>query len=339
MKFEFDLQNLAIAVILVMGLALGGMYVYNNILTPQEVVDGTTIPADEVFAGNLDVKTSENDFLSGGAHTSSNAKLYFYTLEPSSEADGVVISSSAKTIEIQRSSKGWAWISIHNEDDGYLITPWMESAFKNQNPRVKEVYYKDLDNDDKKEMIGKCWFGDIVVASGQDPEWTLNINWIDEDVSGITTDNPSDQTGLGETSGTAFTITWKISGCSAGDGFVIGKIYVVTNDTREGEDIRLEDLRLYGDLTVHGKTSWGTPVSTSAGDYEGYYFMPTEYTDPFNGILVYRGVQASDQLYVTLKGKLYLETNNKITVALYFETVGGDGTTAQVSDSVLLNEA
>ena len=316
----------------------GGFYAYNNWITPQTTVDGTDIPIDQLFAGNLDVKISEGDFVEGGSHTSSNAKLYFYTVEPNTEADGVTISSTAKTIEIARTSGGWGWISIHNEDAGYLIAPWLESNFKNQNPRVKEVYYKDLDNDDKKEMIGKCWFGDMAVASGQDPEWTLNVQWVDEDVA-LADDDPADQTGLGEVSGTAFAITWKLSGYTAGDGNVIGKVYVVTNDTREGEDIRCEDLRMYGDITVVGKDSWSTPAYTSSSAYEAYYFMPTEYTDPYNGILTYRSPQSADALYITLQGKLYLETNNNITVDLYVILISGTGSTTQVTDSVTMSEA
>ncbi len=334
---KFDPRNLIFSLVIITLFVGGVYYLYTGYLTPQQTVDGTTIPADKVFAGNLDVKTSEVNFLSGGAHTSGNAKLQFYTAEPQSEADGVVISSTAKNIEISKDSKGWAWISIHNEDDGYVIAPWMEATFKTQNPRVKEVYYKDLDADDKKEMIGKCWFGDMVVASGQDPEWTLQIAWIDEDVASWADDNPADQTSLGTTAGTAFSATWKFSGITAGDGGVIGKLYFVTNDTREGNDLRLEDVRMYGDWRIVGKQTWSLPVSTSANAYEAYYYMPTEYTDPFNGILVYREVQGTDALYVTISGKLYLETSNKITLDIYMEAIGGDGANTQLTDSVTLS--
>jgi len=327
---EFDYLNL-IGAVFAVALAIGGVWLAYDYLTPASTVDGT--PIDQIFRGNLDVKTSENDFVTGGSHTSSNAKLYAYQYDPMSEADGVTISSSAKTIEVQEG--GWLWFSIHNEDDGYLIAPWMESTFKNQNPRVKEIYYKDLDNDDKKEMIAKAWFGDIKIGA-EDPEFTLNINWVDEDVA-LTDDDPSDQTSLGTTSGTAFSQTWKISGFGAGDGCVIGKIYFVTNDTREGEDIRLEDLRLFGDITIKGKASWSAPVDISASAYEATYYSPTEYTDPFNGILVYREPQATDALYVSVSGKLYLETSNNITLDMYLILVGGDGTTVQVTDSVTLS--
>ncbi|MFW6109385.1 MAG: hypothetical protein ACOC6N_02945, partial [archaeon] len=290
-----------------------------------------------IYAGNLAIKTSETDYLEGGSHSSSNEKIMFYTVEPRSMGDGISMSDTSATVELSRSSEGWAWISIHNGDDEYLTTPWMESEFKNQNPRVREIYYKDLDNDDKKEMIGKVWFGDIVVSSGQDPSWTLQVSWIDEDVS-LTLSSPSDVTGVGEVSGTKDSITWEITDFTAGDGAVFGKIYVATNDTREGEDIRLEGLDLFGDITVKGKNSWSTPAWTSSGDYEGYYFSPTEYTDPFNGILVYRETGATDKLYASLSFKAYLETNNVVTVTLYIELVGGDGSTTQLSDTVNVEE-
>ena len=327
-EMKFDYVNVAIVTLIATGIFFGGLYVKNNILV--STVDG--IPEAEIYRGNLAVKTSENDFVSGGAHTSSNAKIYWYSTEPTSESDGIVISSTAKTVEVM---DGWGWVSVHNEDDGYLIAPWLESEFRNQNPRIKEIYYKDLDSDDKKELVAKVWFGDLKVGA-EDPEWTFNINWIDEDVT-LSDDNPSDITGQGTTSGTAFTITWKLSGLTAGDGCVFGKIYFATNDTREGNDIRLEDLRLYGDWTIKGKTSWSTPVSVSSGNYEAIYFSPIEYTDPFNGILCYRKPQASDALYVSLQGKTYLEAGNNITVDLFIEIIGGDGATTQLNDQVMIS--
>jgi len=338
---KFDTANVIWTVVIVMLVAGFGIYTYRTFIAGEDVgIGDITKPTQEPFAGNIDIKTSETDFLGGAAHTSSNAILKFYTVEPvDSDAAGVVISSTAKSIYLPEKNKGKAWVSIHNEDDGYLIAKWMESIFKQNNPEIVEVMYRDLNNDNKKEMVARLDFSDILVSSGQDPEWTFIINWIDEDVASWSDDDPADQTGLGETSGTDFTITWKLSGITAEDGAVIGKLYFVTNDTREGNDIRLEDVKLYGGHTIMGKSSWANPVAISNGDYEAYYYAPTEYTDPFEGILVYRKTDASDSLFVDLSGKLYLETNNKITVDLYMELVGGDGTTTQVNDQVLLNEA
>jgi len=310
-EFKFDMENVAGVVIMVIILVAGSMYAYQQFMVPQTVVDGEGIPTDEIFAGNLDAKVKENDYVAGSTHSSTGAKIFIHALDPTSE-------------------------SVHNEDDGFLITPWLEGVFKQQNPRVKEVYYKDLDSDDKKEMIGKCWFGDIVVGSGQDPEWTLILNWIDEDIA-LAMSSPSDLTGQGTGSGTSFGLTWLLSGWTAGDGCPIVKVYVVTNDTREGEDITLQGLRMYGDITVIGKTSWSSPEYTSSSAYEGYYYMPTDYTDPFNGILTYRGAQASDELYVSLAGKTFHEANGNITVDLFVVVVGGDGSTAQLTDSVTLS--
>jgi len=335
-EFKFDMENVAGIVIMVIILVAGSMYAWNQFMVPQTVVDGEGIPTEDIFAGNLDVKTKENDYIAGSTHSSTNDKVFIHALDPVSESTGVALTSSAVNFELSRASGGYAWISIHNGDDEFLITPWMEGVFKTHNPRVKEVYYKDLDSDDKMEMVGKCWFGDMVVGSGQDPEWTLIMNWIDEDI-GLAISSPSDLTGQGTGSGTSFGLTWLLSGWTAGDGCPIVKLYVVTNDTREGEDITLQGLRMYGDITVIGKTSWSAPEYTSSSAYEGYYYMPTDYTDPFNGILTYRGTQASDELYVSLAGKTYHEANGNITVDLFVVVVGGDGTTAQLTDSVTLS--
>lgn len=337
---KFDPMNVAVTVVVALLVAGACIYAYKAYVVGEDVsIRDITAPIDEIYAGNLDVKTSETDFLGGATHSSTNAILKFYTVEPvDSDAAGVVISSTSKNIYLPEDNKGIAWVSIHNEDDGYLISKWMESIFKQNNPEIKEVMYRDLNNDNKKEMVAKCDFSRMKVSSGQDPEWTFIINWIDEDAAWAT-DSPADQTGLGEVSGTAFTITWKLSGITVEDGGVIGKIYFVTNDTREANDIRLESVKLYGGHTVKGKDSWANPVATSQGAYEAYYYQPTEYTDPFEGILVYRETAASDSLFIDLNGKLYLETNNKITVDVFVEVVGGDGTSAQVTDSVMMCEA
>jgi hypothetical protein len=340
---KFDLQNLMLGTILVILIAGASWYGYNEYVAPQEEETkdptGAKVPVSEIYSGNIKWVIDETDFLATGSHTSTNEIFYLFNSEPMDESDaggGNQLTTSGEVVDLPAENKGWAWIGVHNGDDEYMIAQWLESTFKGLNSRCKEIKWRDITGDDKDEMICKFWVGDIKVGSSQDPVVTIQFPWIDEDVSGITEDSPSDQSSIGTGSGTTVTITWLFSGLAEEDGYVIGKLYFVTNDTREGNDVRLKNLELSGGVDVYGKTSWSVPESTSAGDYEAYYFNPKDYTDPMDGILVYRDTDAPDQLYVTLTIDCYFEASDCVTVDVYMETVGGDGATTQVTDSVSL---
>jgi hypothetical protein len=329
---KFDLQNVATVTILVMIIVGGGFFLYKYAIQ-EEIIEE---PIEAPYHGNVNFKVSETDALAGGSHTSTSVVFSYFVNEPTSDLGGLSITTSGTVIEIEPTQEGYCWIVVDMGDDEYPIARWMEPIFRDNNPRIVDIKFKDLTGDDKDEMLLRIWLGDLQKGT-TDPVWTLKMPWVDEDVSGITTDNPADQSSIGTTSGTEITIKWDVSGCTVEDGFAIGKLYFVTNDTREGNDVRLINVKMYGSMKVKGQTSWSTPTATSAGDYEAYYYNPTDYTDPIEGILVYRDTDDADSLTIELKVKCYFETNDNVTVDLYFETVGGDGATAQVTDSVKLS--
>jgi hypothetical protein len=331
-KLKPDIGSWTILIVIAVLIVGAGFFAYKYMIA-EEIID----EPDVLFHGNVNFKVSETDALAGGSHTSTNVVFLYFVNEPTDDLGGLSITTTGTGIEIEPTQLGYCWISVDNGDDEYPISRWLEPTFKAQNPRIREIVWRDLTGDDKDEMLIKIWLGDLQVGV-QDPIWTLKMPWVDEDVSGITTDNPSDQVSIGTGSGTEVTIKWDVSGCTAEDGFVLGKIYFTTNDTREGNDVRLTKLKMYGSMRVKGQTSWAAPTGMSAGDYEAYYFQPVDYTDPMDGILVYRDTDDADSLTIELTVKCYLETLDDIDVSIYLETVGGDGATAQVTDTVSLKE-
>lgn len=331
---RFDLGNVAMVVVVCILIGGVGYYGYRYMIR-EEILEEAEVAAP--YWGNINFKVSETDALGGAAHTSAGVVFKYHTNEPADEIGGVSITTSGTVIEMDPTQKGYCWISTDLGTDEYALAKWLEPTFKVQNPRIREVKWKDITGDDLDEMLVKVWLGDLQKGT-TDPVWTMKMPWFDEDVASYGDDNPADQTGISLTAGTEVTVTWKLNGITAEDAGVIGKIYFVTNDTREGNDIRLTTLKLYGAWTIKGQTAWAAPTGISAGAYEAYYFQPVEYTDPVEGILVYRETNAADALYLDLKCKMYFESADAVLVDLYIELIAADGATTQVNDQVMLTD-
>jgi hypothetical protein len=127
---------------------------------------------------------------------------------------------------------------------------------------------------------------------------------------------------------------------TAEDGYYLGRLYIATNSTRGGDDVRCAELTLSGGWTIGGQTTWGGPVSESNGDYEAWYYLGgADYTEAHNAIPMWRGTNAADALYITLNVKSYFETNDDIGFTLYMDWVQPDGNIDTDSDVVDLEEA
>jgi hypothetical protein len=299
-------------------------------------------PGEEIYYGACDFRFIYTDYFAGtdatGSSTNEAASL-FHT-KPGSGVAGTAISVHATTstsAEILEGDDGYVWFYFYGGDDYYFL----DDVFVNSNERVVEHQWSDYDNDGTDEFIFKAWVGDVGKrGQGLTPVCVFAAVGVDEDDGTISDDNPADITGVGEVSGTVTAITWKFSGIAAEDAYYIGRLYVATNDTRGGDDVRCAELTLSGGWTIGGQTSWGAPVSEANGDYEAWYFTGgDDYTEPHNAIPVWRGTNAADAMYLTLNVKTYYETSDEVEFTIYIDFVQPDGNIDTDSDGVNINEA
>ncbi len=331
MTVKFDQKNVVTTVFIIL-LMIGGAFLFWNYLQKEEVIDSGDEPIG-AYAGNVNFVITISDSLAGGAH-SPGTQTYYYNSVPPTTLSGIVMTAAGHVIRVDKEQNGIAYITLKVGTDEYLDY----QTFKATNPSVLSSTWMDMDGDDKDELLIKVDVSDLS-ATGQNPTYNLNVPMIDEDVASWTDNDPSDKTGIGETSGTLNTIKWEFTGLDAGDGGVIGRIYFTTNVSREGDDIRLHALTLSGPWVIQGRTSWGNPIRTGNGNYEAYYFYPDIYTDPSDGILVMRPTGKTDRLDVELSYKSYFETNDQIIITLYMDIIAGDGAVTTLSDAVTVAEA
>ena len=335
-KMKFDYGNVFGVLILAVLVIGGSFYIYKNYLIPKETIP---ISESEIYIGGINFKISQTDSLAGGTHAPTNPVYYFYHSEPTSWGTGISITASGTVIEVTKEDKGYCWMALYCGDDEYFDLNKILSA----NSRIKQWYYKDLDGDDVSELVLKLWVGNVgVTGQGVDPSFTLALPMIDEDVAGWTDDNPDDKSAIGTTAGTEITVTWKFEGISLYDGGVIAQIYFMTNSTLKGDDIKLDEVRIFGDTTIDTRnlpSSTLHPVKEVSGNYGAYFFSPDDYEDPYHGILVSRPEGANDATYISLKMKLYFDSGSSaewITVDIYVDVVGSDGAISTLNDQVIL---
>jgi hypothetical protein len=297
-------------------------------------------PGEEIYYGACTFKITMTDYFTGSDSTSAatNEAAALYHSKPGIGAAGASVTpgTTGATHEILESDKGYIWMYFYAGDDVYFV----DDLFNAANSRVSESEWIDFDSDGTDEFIFKAWVGDVGErGQGLTPVVSFAASTVDEDDGSIADDNPADITGIGETSGTVTAITWKISGCTAEDGYYLARMYVATNDTRGGDDVRMAELTISGGWTIGGQTSWGAPISESNGNYEAWYWAPADYTEPHNAIPMWRGTNAADSLYITLNVKSYFETNDRVQFTIYLDWVQPDGGIDTDSDAVVLDEA
>jgi hypothetical protein len=301
--------------------------------TVNSILGISEISEEEIYYGSAQFKIVQGDFFTGASVSPTNAKYVLYHSKPGVGVTGTSISASGTTTELLKSDKGYVWMEIYGGDDYYL----MEDEFLAGNGRVAESYWDDYDGDGKDEFVVKLWVGDIGErGQGLTPVVSLSLPLLDEDTASWSDDDPSDQSGIG-TGETTVTITWKLSGITAEDGAVFGRLYFATNSTRGGDDVRFEEMSLSGGWTIKGQTSWGAPVYEENGNYEAWYIRTDDYLEPHNGIAVYRSTNAADALYVTVSVRCTFETGDVVSVTLYADVIGPDGDVTTVSDAVNLS--
>jgi hypothetical protein len=169
----------------------------------------------------------------------------------------------------------------------------------------------------------------------------MELPLLDLDVAGITTDNPADQTGVGVAVVTQ-TLTWKVSGLTAEDGFFISELYILTNDTVKGNDFTLKSMTISGAHTVIGEPGGSVtlqPMHDSVGGaYAAYYIRATNAAEPLeNDVLqIFRDTNRGDELYISVQVMVDYEANDDGLLDLVFVTVDPAGNTAQVTDQIEL---
>ena len=344
-KIDITTKQLGIIILIVLliftplGVAIKtGAIDLARIFVPAEVIEGIEDITEEGegeyegYFGTCSFKLVQGDFFSGAAVTPANAKYVLFHQVPGKGVTGTAITASGTTTEILKSDKGQLWMEIYGGDDYFL----MESEFlaSNANERVVDSYWEDYDLDGKDEFVVKLDVADVGErGQGLTPTVSLSLPLLDEDVTSITDDDPADIVGIG-TSENITIVTWKFSGLTAEDGLSIARLYVATNSTRGGDDVRMENLRLTGGWTVAGRTTWAAPIDEDNGNYEAWYIKTDDYLEPHNGVLAYRQTNAGDSLYVELTVRCTMETDDVVNFDIYIDILTAAGAVTTLTDDI-----
>ena len=291
-----------------------------------------TSAEEKIYYGNLKITIAESNWFDGGSETTSNAVYTFWHGSTGYKGvTGTSISASGTTVEVTKDDQGWIYMRLH-AGDSHFIAWWV---LQDANPRIKDVWWEDIDEDGDNDLMVKIWVGDIGErGQASTPVLALNLPLIDEDVTGLTDDDPSDISSIG-TSEVVKQITWKISGCSEKAGFAIARIYFVTNSSTGGDDVKFEELTLSG-LGI--EKSWDNPEEEQDNNYYAYYYKPADYKEVSNAIMAYRGISKADALYVTVNVRCTFESGDAVQVTLKMDILDTDGAVATtISDSVVLS--
>ena len=322
-----------LVVILLLSFYMGWLRI-PGLTVPSTTTPSTQPSGEEIYYGTMQIKITESNYFDGSSETTSSASYVAYQGHLGPGTAGVAISASGTDFDLAKEAQGWIYMKIYPGTAHYP----MVDAFIQANPRIKDYYWQDIDDDGLDDLIVKIWVGDIG-QRGQalKPVLVLALPLIDVDVTDLTDDDPSDISSIG-TSEVVKQITWKISGVSEKAGFVISRLYISTNETREGTDIKCEELSISGlgvDIT------YSAPVYTqdgpNAGYYSAWYIKLDDYRDWHNGVLVYRAPNKADALYITLNVRCTMESGDALYVQLNLEYVKPDGTTGTLTDQVVLS--
>lgn len=289
------------------------------------------------YYGNVNFIINQHDHLAGGAVTPTNGAYELFHGQPVKGLGGIAITASGTTTEVSRSDSGAVWMTLYGGDDFYIV----EDCFRSSNPRVKQAYWSDYDEDGDEDYVVQLDVSDIgIIGSAQTPDCTLSLPLLDLDKTGLTDDDPSDVTGIG-TSEVVKQVVWKLSGITAEDGVFMTRLYFATNSTRGGDDLRFEELSLSGGwVSSSGAQSYfGNPVKEENGNYEAWYVNPSDYLEYHQGMRLWRDTNEADSMYVSVNIRCILEAGDVLSVDIYADFVDPTGATAQVTDQVLLKQA
>lgn len=313
-----------IVIIALIGAYMGywSIPIISDYMKPGAVTPGPT-PGVEIYYGAFTIKPISSDYFTGVDLDGTNEAYVMYHQKPGLGVTGVAITAdSGSSVEILKEDEGYVWMSFYHGDDTYLA----EEAFIAANSRLTEVQWVDFDNDGKDELIAKVWCGDIgIPGQGLTPIVALSVPLVDEDDGTIADDDPSDQLSCG-TGTQTITITWQWSGIAAEDGYFLGRMYFITNETYGGTDLRLKELTLSGGWTIGGQTYWSAPTSEENGDYVAWYFKPSDYTEPSNALPMWRGTKAADTLYATLTCETTFDgSDSYLEISMMMDWIQPDG--------------
>ncbi len=292
-------------------------------------------PVTGEYYGSCSFVINENDYLAGASASPTNGAYTLFHEEPKSGSAGESITASGTTTDIWVVDEGYVWFEIYGGDDFYLV----EDAFKSANShRISTTYWTDWDGDGSDDFICKVYVGDVgVIGQGLTPTCTITLPLLDLDKSGLVSDNPTNQTSVGTTE-VVKQITWKFSGITAEDGVFLTRLFFATNDTREGEDVRCEELTLSGGWVSSSgcKTYWASPIDHDDNTYTAWYIKPSDYLEYHQGERIWRDTNEADTLYISLNVRCTLETSDVAQIIVYAYFVDSTGATVSVSREVTL---
>ena len=291
----------------------------------------TWFQVGEVYYGNVNIVITESNYFDGASETTSNQVYTMWHKATGYKAvTGTSVTATGQVVEVSPDDNGQMYLRLHAGDNHHMAD-W---AIESHNPRVKELWWEDIDQDGTNDLMTLIDVADLGVrGQASTPVLALVLPLIGEEGT-MDDDDPSNQT-VG-TSENVTTITWLISGCAEKYGAYFARIYVTSNSTTGGEDIRFENLVISG---LGLERSWANPIAEEDGDYIGYYYKPSDYKEVSEGIPFYRGVNKADAMYVTLTVRCTLTAGERIRVTLKMQTLDSDSAivaAASISDDVYL---
>lgn len=337
-----------VAVVMFTGLG-AGIRRRANLKTGQEYIDEFMGDGADEWTGTgeapkgkysrsmitISLIVSQSDWQAGGAASPTTPVYKMFYEQPTADSSGEDLTVAGEDVTIKASNDGVIWIDAYGGTDFYLLPDEIEGS----NSEVSQIVHEDYDADGKMDLLIECDLSAFLMGP-QDfkPSFTLSMPLLDLDVTSLADNNPADITSIG-TSETVTNIEWVLSGVTAEDGLVISELYFVTNSTRQGEDIRFEELYFGGQWTVEGQTSWNSPIDYTYGDYTAYYIKAPDNNDPLSSgtVMAFRDTNKADTFDVSVNARMTLETGNNILVDLYVTCVSPDGTVTEVNDQVMLS--
>lgn len=329
---------LIVVLVIVIFTPIGGAL--KNVVTGEtnlwDLIWGKGEEEVEYYYGSCSFKINQQDYLAGGAASPTGAKYLLFHTKPVKGATFSSITAGGTTTDIRKADKGYVWYTIYGGSDFFIV----EEAFIAGNSRIVDDYWEDYDEDGDDDFIIKVYVGDVGErGQGLTPVCALDLPLLQLDLT-LTNDNPDDQTGLEETE-KVVQIEWELSGITEEYGCYLTELYFVTNDTRKGNDVKLEEVTLSGGWvrTSGAPTEFDVPCKEENGDYEAWYYKADDNREYNQGIRMWRDTGEPDTLHVTLNVRITFEENDAIGIHLYATFIGPDGTDAQVDDEVGLGEA
>jgi len=289
------------------------------------------------FYGNLDISINIMDMLAGASASPTSDAYTYHKNKPTSHSVGEAITIAGSTHRMDQRMSGKFWLEIYGGSDFYVPIEY----FKASNPMCVSAMWEDYDSDGTDELLAHF---DVSQISEPDPntnpDLVVVMPVLDIDTTSWSDDNPSDITGIGETE-VVQTVTWKLSGITAEDAAYITELYFSTNVTKEGEDIKIEEVTLSGGWVQSSGAPlhFSGPVRVENQYYYTYYIYPNDRTDYHNGIRVWRDTNEADTLYVTANVRCTFETNDETEITLNIVTADPSGQADSYTDAVSLNEA